>query len=56
MRKNTIRGNPIGTRSEALLRRSRQSLRQHILEDMDTHTMDTDKLVGKFNSSLKSHH
>lgn len=60
MRKNTVVRNPIGSTTEALNRRSRQSLRRQILDNSkEGLEMDTDNLIGKrlasFNPSYNSH-
>lgn len=47
VRTNTTRRDPIGTTAEAETRRSRQSLRQHILDNVSDRTIDPQKLLGK---------
>lgn len=49
VRKNTSKGDPIGSASEAEAARvKRQSLRKHILENIDVPiSIDHDKLIGK---------
>ncbi|KAJ8728725.1 hypothetical protein PYW07_006421 [Mythimna separata] len=45
VRTNTVRKDPIGTTAEAETRRSRQSLRAHILDNMASRTIDPQKLL-----------
>ncbi|XP_052749802.1 transient receptor potential protein [Galleria mellonella] len=51
VRSNTVRRDPIGTTAEALTRRSRQSLRMHILENVSSRTIDPQKLL-EYNPKL----
>lgn len=48
VRTNTIRKNPIGSTAEAANRRNRQSLRAHIIENVEAKTIDPEKLLGKY--------
>lgn len=49
MRSNTVRGDPIGSTSEATVRRKRQSLRRQIIANANEGLeMNTADLVGKF--------
>ncbi|XP_075982194.1 transient receptor potential isoform X1 [Anticarsia gemmatalis] len=51
VRTNTVRRDPIGTSEAAETRRSRQSLRAHILENISTRTIDPQKLL-EYNPQL----
>ncbi|XP_063831875.1 transient receptor potential protein isoform X1 [Ostrinia nubilalis] len=51
VRTNTVRRDPIGRTSEAEVRRSRQSLRAHILENVSARTIDPQKLL-EYNPKL----
>ncbi|CAF4762491.1 unnamed protein product [Pieris macdunnoughi] len=51
VRTNTIRRDPIGSTSEAETKRSRQSLRAHILDNVKDRTIDPQKLL-EFNPKL----
>ncbi|KAG7304766.1 hypothetical protein JYU34_010121 [Plutella xylostella] len=51
VRTSTVRKDPIGTTSEALSKRSRQSLRAHILENVEARTIDPQKLL-EYNPKL----
>lgn len=51
VRSNTVRRDPIGTAAEAEIRRSRQSLRAHILENVQARTIDPQKLL-QYNPNL----
>ncbi|XP_063366128.1 transient receptor potential protein [Cydia amplana] len=51
VRTNTGKRDPIGTTEEAMTRRSRQSLRLHILDNVQARTMDPEKLL-EFNPKL----
>ncbi|KAM3966006.1 transient receptor potential [Aphomia sociella] len=51
VRTNTIRRDPIGTTAEAQTKRSRQSLRIHILENVSSRTIDPQKLL-EYNPKL----
>ncbi|XP_021207719.2 transient receptor potential protein isoform X2 [Bombyx mori] len=51
VRTNTVRRDPIGTAAEAEIRRSRQSLRAHILENVQSRTIDPQKLL-QYNPKL----
>ncbi|XP_037292191.1 transient receptor potential protein [Manduca sexta] len=51
VRTNTVRRDPIGTAAEAEIRRSRQSLRAHILENVEARTIDPQKLL-EYNPKL----
>lgn len=49
VRSSTVKLDPIGSSKEAMMRQNRrQSLRQHIISNVDTSTVDQDKLLGKF--------
>lgn len=48
VRQDTTTRDPIGSTAEALGRRSRQSLREHILDNVQARTIDPQKLLGKF--------
>lgn len=54
VRGNTVRRDPIGTTAEALTRRSRQSLRAHILQNVEARTIDPQTLLGKKHKEKKS--
>ncbi|CAG9782512.1 unnamed protein product [Diatraea saccharalis] len=51
VRTNTIRRDPIGRTAEAEIRRSRQSLRAHILDNVQARTIDPQKLL-EYNPKL----
>ncbi|RVE51850.1 hypothetical protein evm_003470 [Chilo suppressalis] len=51
VRTNTVRRDPIGRSSEAEIRRSRQSLRAHILDNVHARTIDPQKLL-EYNPKL----
>ncbi|XP_072945473.1 transient receptor potential protein [Epargyreus clarus] len=52
VRKDTLRKNPIGSTAEATSRRTnRQSLRAHIIENVEARTIDPDKLL-EYNPKL----
>nr|XP_021196624.2 transient receptor potential protein [Helicoverpa armigera] len=51
VRTNTVRKDPIGTTAEAETKRSRQSLRAHILDNMASRTIDPQKLL-EYNPQL----
>ncbi|KAJ0172577.1 hypothetical protein K1T71_011716 [Dendrolimus kikuchii] len=53
VRTNTLRKDPIGTTDQAEIRRSRQSLRAHILDNVQTRTMDPQKLL-EYNPRLSA--
>lgn len=46
VRTNTGKRDPIGTTAEAMTKRSRQSLRMHILDNVSARTIDPQKLLG----------
>lgn len=46
MRTNTITRDPIGTTAELQTKRCRQSLRAHILDNVEARTIDPQKLLG----------
>ncbi|XP_073954565.1 transient receptor potential isoform X2 [Choristoneura fumiferana] len=51
VRTNTGKRDPIGTTAEALTKRSRQSLRMHILDNVNARTIDPQKLL-EYNPKL----
>lgn len=50
VRTGTGKRDPIGTTAEAMTKRSRQSLRLHILDNVEARTIDPQKLLGKLSS------
>ncbi|XP_046971020.1 transient receptor potential protein [Vanessa cardui] len=53
VRRSTIRRDPIGTTAEAATKKSRQSLRAHILDNVSARTIDPQKLL-QYNPNLSS--
>lgn len=54
VRSNTVKSDPIGTSGEAQMKQSRrQSLRQHIITNIRSSTVDQGKLLGIFQSYPK---